>query len=484
MSRTTTSNASESLTATIELRGHAFPFRLYTRPLQLGDAGTIRYYWIDGSQFRNLRGGASKANFQSIIGFWMTAMREEKCWHDTDQQVHYLLALCYSAVGRYKAIQSIFRDAYLAPNATRFANKSLPDDIRHRITAVVASRDHDRLQVEVDQTLQRFELPQGLLPLYQSALQSWLQHGMALWRQEGNEGLVKFLDEVDDWLSRFRKRSSPWVRTFINMFAYECKAAFYTCYANAWTGLIPWLREHRQLDQLSERFLRVWHMQTQPIEIPHGQTLGRIVYPTRHAVTISEPDAQGRLVPRTLSMRTEHIGPTHVRDVFSGQVLSLHPLSGFFMKDPALCEVAGRFFSSKAYEQALVLGNAESCREYWDLLGAILTAAHVYRQAWEDHDQRRDVYVNVDAETVQRGHGASLSDAEMLTQFARDHGIRCTSCGSELRLLNYHPAEKDAKEFQADFRCRLCDRTQAVTISKESLLQGLLGDRRNDSDDD
>ena len=48
------------------------------------------------------------------------------------------------------------------------------------------------------------------------------------------------------------------------------------------------------------------------------------------------------------------IGPNYKRppsgapDAFRGQVLSLHPLSGFFMMDPALRAVAGNFFGPDA----------------------------------------------------------------------------------------------------------------------------------------
>ncbi len=100
-------------------------------------------------------------------------------------------------------------------------------------------------------------------------------------------------------------------------------------YANAWVGLIPWLREHRGLDTVSERFRRFWHNQNQPIEIPHGRTPGGISYPTHHSALVAKGDGNGGLTCQTLRMRTEHIGPTHLRDAFSGQVLSLHPLSGW-----------------------------------------------------------------------------------------------------------------------------------------------------------
>jgi hypothetical protein len=101
-------------------------------------------------------------------------------------------------------------------------------------------------------------------------------------------------------------------------------------------------RENRVLDEGSKRCLRLWHMQNQPIE---------------------RPDT----------------GVTP--DVFGGQLLSLHPLSGFVMKDPALCATVGRFCLSDAYERVMVEGRAEGSSEYREFVGAILTAAALYRQA-------------------------------------------------------------------------------------------------------
>src|SRR5262249_28247822 len=157
-----------------------------------------------------------------------------------------------------------------------------------------------------------------------------------------------------------------------DLFSYECKVSFYRCFANVWVDLIPWLRENRDLDEVSERFLRVWHMQNQPIEQPDG-----------------------RVIP----------------DVFGGQVLSLHPLSGFFMKDPALCTIAGRFFLSDAYERAMVQGRAEDCAEYWEFVGAILTAAGLYRQALDRQAERRGVRQrNSDDPDLARVADATRSD--------------------------------------------------------------------------
>jgi hypothetical protein len=329
MSRTATPFTDKlpgSLTATLRLRGHDFAFRLFTRPLRLGDYGTVQYYWMDSSQFRDLRAEASAANFRSVIGFWAAAVHEMGLQHDPDQQVHYVLAVCYSLLGRCKGQQHVYRDAYLAPDSVRVGADSLPDDVRQRIRDVVHSRDRFQVQQELDAALGRSEPPAKVMPLLQEACRRWVGKGVALLRRQGKDGLEQFLRETDSWLARYRKRGGhAWVRRFLDLFTYECKAAFYTCYANAWVGLIPWLCAHRGLDQLSERFLRLWHNQNQPIEIPHGRTPGGVLYPTQRGMLVAEADGNGGLTCQSLSLRTEHIGPTHVRDVFSGQRLLIPP---------------------------------------------------------------------------------------------------------------------------------------------------------------
>ncbi|MEJ7636876.1 MAG: hypothetical protein WKF75_02520 [Singulisphaera sp.] len=68
-----------SLTAEVRVDGRDFTFTLFTRPLRLGDSGTIRYYWMDSSGFRIARGrrAADPANFRNCVGHWWAAMRSQ-----------------------------------------------------------------------------------------------------------------------------------------------------------------------------------------------------------------------------------------------------------------------------------------------------------------------------------------------------------------------------------------------------------------------
>ena len=296
---------------------------------------------------------------------------------DLEQQIHLVLATCYGLVSRNKALQDVYLDAYLSPEASAESTLSLPDDECQRIHEIVQSRDWAQVREELDKTLKRFDLNSRLLPLFQDALREWVGRGVTLFQTQGANGLEAFLAEVDEWLHRYRRKGGQvWVRRFINMFAYECKVSFFTCFANSWISIIPWLLQHEGLDEVSERFLRVWHHQRNLSNFRTDEPRNGILYPTSGGVQLFAPDHDGKLRPRSIAWETDQIGPTHQRAVFNGQVPSLHPLSGFFMKDAAPLAIAGRFFGSKrAYERVFVLGDTQFCGEYWDFVGAILAAA-------------------------------------------------------------------------------------------------------------
>jgi hypothetical protein len=464
----------ESFTATLRLGGDNYTFRLFTRSLRLGEYGTVQYYWMDSSQFRCGHTKESAGNFRSVIDFWAAAMRHMGLGQDLEQQVHHVLAVCYGLRGRCKSLQSVYRDAYLAPNSVRADTASLPDDVRQRIQQVVRSRDRFRVQQELDAVLGRFEPPAEEMPRLQEACRHWVGEGVCRLRQHGEDGLQRFLRDLDCWLAKFRKRSDRWLRHFINLFAYEYKVAFFTCYANAWVGLIPWLRANRGLDSFSERFLRCWHNQNQPVDLPYGQAPGGILYPNRQGVLVAEADDKGGWTSRRLSLQTEQIGPTHVRDVFSGQVLSLHPLSGFVMKDPALCAIAGRFFASAEDGLALERGHAALCDAYWDFVGAILSAARLYRQELDRQAQTRHCHQRGGAEEAARREATGASDALLLEDFAAAQQFHCLACGGPLQLLRYQPVGPSAESFPAEFTCRSCGRSTCLCIDRSDLECWLL----------
>jgi hypothetical protein len=429
----------QSLVASITLGGDDFPFRLYTRPLVLGPGRTVQYSWMDSTQFRITRSRRAwdPANFRNCVGHWWRAMQLQGLGRDPDQIRHLLLATTYALVSGGKALQHVYRDAYLAPRATSPEEVSLPDAARRRIRAVVLSRDRERVGAMLDEVLGRVDIAPREAALMSRTCSGILEHGLELVLRRGDDGLAEFVGRFDAWSAKIRRRGGRgWLRLFLDALSYETKISFYRCYSNVWIDLIPWLRRHRGLDEVGERFLRFWHMQNQPLELPDG-----------------------RVIP----------------DVFGGQVLALHPLSGFVMKDPGLCAVAGRFFGSDACARVMANGRAEDCAEYWDLLGAILTAAHLYRQALDEQGQQRGV------RSRNSGNGEpsvtaaeTRSPAGLLEEFAASRGLLCRHCGGALRVRRYGPTASDPDVAEIHFLCRACGKPARHHVGRAELEQALL----------
>jgi hypothetical protein len=431
----------------------------------------VQYYWMDNSQFRSLRTPAEAENFRSVVGYWNAAMQHEGGHNDLHNQANYILAVTYGLVCRSKSLQNIVLDAYLRPDSSRHSSSaSLPQEIRDRIHEVAESRDRMRVQEEVGLLLKKFTVPPQMLPRVQEAFRRWVGRGVVLMRQYGDSGVEQFLVDADYWMQKLRKRSKPGVRDFLDLFAYECKVAFHTCYANAWVGLLPWLREHRGLDELSERFMRLWHYQNQPIEIPHGQTAGGIIYPTRRGIAFQEKnDGPQQHQQQLLSVATVQIGPTHVPDVFLGQVLSLHPLAAFFMKDPALCAIAGRFFTSGAYIDAQNPRLIRHCSEYWQLIEAILTATHVYRQAVSRQAGERGTRTREGAEECTTHSADDLSIAAEFEDYAQGQGLNCSECGGKQRYVQHTSRVNEHASVQVDFCCVDCGHPNSQEVALSDL---------------
>jgi hypothetical protein len=464
------SQSTQQLTVEVRRFGQTFPFRLCTRPLRLGTHATIQYYWADISQLRALSSEAGAANYRNCLTHWWGSMQARELNQDLDQQIHYVMAQVYPLVSRSRTLQDVYRDAFLQPRRLKDAVASLPDEDRKRIDEIACSRDRARVKQELDAVLGRFVPPSKMLPALQEAFRNWVGRGVTLWRRHGPLGLKHFLGEVDYWLDKYRKKGGHrWVRHFINLFAYEAKVSFFTCFSNVWIDLIPCLRERQGLDVVSERFLRTWHCQNQPVEIAHGRTASGIYYPTHIRYQFLLPGPGGSVVQRQLCFPTERVGPTHLPDVFSGQILSLHPLSGFFMGDPALCDVAGRFFASDRYEE----NRANGLAEYWKFVGAILTAASLYRCAADDQANSRGVHLQKgDALAAAAAAPDEITEAQLLEDFAEARKVTCPDCGGPLSFLKYYPAG-DSDPVRIDYTCRSCQRLVVDITSTACLLDWL-----------
>jgi hypothetical protein len=214
------------------------------------------------------------------------------------------------------------------------------------------------------------------------------------------------------------------------MFAYECKAAFYRCYARAWQLILQWHEHYFPREVVGRRFLEFWHAQNQP---------------------------------------REDLGES--RDVFSGQVLALHPLSGVVLSSPEHLAAIGNWIGHPNYETITATGQIAECSEYWDLVATILIAAHEYdqsRRRWEDsRGQRIEVDTNI---VSQRSRDDAIGSVALLFEdYAAARGIVCPECSGAMSYVRHESHGGDESNVTVNFRCAPCDRETAIEISRTDL---------------
>ena len=274
-------------------------------------------------------------------------------------------------------------------------------------------------------------------------------------------------------MCRYRKRCLPRVRAFINFFSYQAKVSFYLCYANFWASLVPWLQENHGLDGLTARFLCLWHNQNQPIEVPEGRTPGGIWYPTRRGAQLLYPRHDGTVSVGGVTVRLPRVGPEVISDVFSGQILALHPFTWLVFADAALREVVGRFFASDEYETISHGGNNGNCSKYWELIDAILTAAYMYRIAHDDFENRRGVR-EAGGAAVDTVTSEDAPSAQAFMEFhiaSRD--LHC-QCGAKYECGVIKHATDEQASRQIPLICRNCGRGDSVLVTEAEIQDALL----------
>jgi hypothetical protein len=431
-------------TATIEFEGRQFSFTLDTRSLLLGPAGWVTYYWINSASLRHRPPGL---NFRSCVDLWWAIAEEVGDADDDDAQTARLLAECYPLVNTARSLQDVYLDAQLASNvereyaetrwgdhSTRIARRafSLPPDEADRLRAVAHARDTARVRAELEGLFLGRMPPPEEMPAFQEAARAWIGTGLVAFQRQGLEGLNAHVATIGQWITKLRKRGGEdRSRLFINLFAYESKVAFYTCFATAWIHLIQWLRANRALDAMSERLLQLWHNQNQPGE-------------------------------------DEAAAPGGNRDAFAGQVLSLHPVAAFAMNDPAHLQALGAWIAHPDHDHLVQSGAVGTCQAYWDVVATILIAAREYKNVydnWNDTRKSRSIV----------GSGTYAAEAERdespppvalaLAEYAAANEIVCPACGGPIRFAGRDIPSHDTESTHVDFRCQTCAHLFAVTVT-------------------
>jgi hypothetical protein len=423
---------------------------------------------MDSRAFRQQRGRALAPNYAACLGHWWAAMRHRGLDRDLDQQVHLVLARCYPLVCQSKSLQDVYLDAHLAAfdDAESYSPPALPTDAQDAIRAAVAGRDRAGVTKFLDEVFERQAPPAREMPAFQEAFRHWAGNGVVAlrkddldWRAEPGSHLARWLHQVEGELAKYRRRGGqPRVRRFANMFSYEAKVSFYTCYSNAWVDLIPWLQAHRDLDSVSERFLRLWSCQNQPVELHRGGTPGGLV----------DPSLPG------ISWRVPRPGPPALPDAFAGQVLGLHPLSTFVMHDPALLALIGRFLAAPEFGAVVATRRAEESAAYWGVVQAVLTAAALYRQQRQATEEGRGTRTCAGEATQSvRSSAEMLPEGRAFEEYAAARKLRC-GCGSPLHYRGHQSSPGADDRVRVRYGCPACERTQTHTVTEEALREVLL----------
>ncbi len=438
---------SRNLTLNLEKGTRSFSFLLLYRPLDLGGAGTIRYYWMDSRQFRKRRPGP---NYRSCVDSWWADVEMAGETDDPGNLCNLVLAECFPLVSTARSVQAVYRDAHVLETAdhedqevaeegprTRSARVySLPEEETRRLHELAERRDATQVRAELEGLFRRSSPSEEEAPRLTRALEMWVSNGIVAFKKGGSDALRRYIhSEVASWLSKYRKRGGDHrTRLFINLFSYECKVAFYRCYANAWIGLIRWLVDHHGLDSLSERFLRLWHYQNQPIEDPSAPRGGH-------------------------------------PDVSCGQILALHPLSAIAHAEPSHLRAIAGWIGHPDYDVLDQQGRDAECPEYWKMVASILVAAHEYQHAHQQWDDTRRVAT---ASIEDNGLDPARDDAQaspalFFEEYLQARSIDCPQCHAPLAYRRHEQPDEGTSEVRVVFRCREARHETTLSIPEEDL---------------
>ena len=434
----------------VSYEGQVFSFQLCRRQLVLGTAGPAEYFWMDGRQLRQGRGGP---NFRPCVDLWWSSAEAAGETRLRENEVSLVLAECYPLVNTARAVQDVYVDAHLHRTADREyvieeeegvrqarsdRTYVLPAEEWKRLRNVAHTRDTNQVRSELESLFLGELPPRREMPAYRKAFETWTDNGIRALRTEGREGLRRYTGTVDEWIRKLRRRGNlDRGRMFLNMFSYECKVAFYMCYCSAWVGIVNRLSQNPEPNVLGDRFMRIWHHQNRA------------------------PDDSG------IS-----------RDAFCGQILALHPLSAVILTSPEHLAAVGNWVGHPDYEALQANGRVLQCDAYWDLVATILISAHEYDRSRRQWEAGRKQATHADTESVsQQSRDDGTASAQILFEdFAAARGHDCPECSNTLTYVRHEQpkvdesTETDEPTVKVFFRCGSCDCETTIEVSHDDIV--------------
>jgi hypothetical protein len=456
----TTQRQNTEVEGSLQMWGRSYPFFLEHQTIELGPAGTIDYYYMPSSALRAKDSKKGVTNFRSILDFYWCIL--ESAGIDGDEQIaDYLLATSYALLGTDKSVQKIYRDSFLKRRSFRPDKLSLPEDTRKHIQDLIAGRRKEAVRQELAKVLEATQLTEEDEIASSVAMENWLGCGIDHYRRNGHAGVIEWLRDLDHWYKKFRKRSPQRVQTFLRVFAYEAKVSFYHKYTNFWISVLQWLQRHQALDLPSRRFLSLWHNQNQRGEIEHAAAA--IGVKSQHGNMTKTGPFGGRLVDGG----TREVIP----DVFCGQVLALHPLSWILLDRPELCQMVGRFLTSPNFDQAMEAGEVDDFAEYWEMVEAVLIAAHLYQLVHLSQESSRrqpTAGLTIVPETQAPPGGELLTPDAHLREYVESLEDRC-ACGGKYVLGNGTLPPARNHKVEIPVICKSCKRRSQIKATQHDM---------------
>lgn len=382
-------------TVTVSFNNRSFPFRLTCEKLDLSLPNEVSYWSMHGGDLRRAAGGR---NLRSVIDLWWELARRSGI---SDE--HYILRLwaeVYSLVNTARSQQSVFADAYLGKNID--LSYSLPESEVEDLKALVLFHGLRWVQHTLESLLMG-DLPSDAdRSRFTEIAQDWLNTGLMMFKTFGETGLRSWLILINAQIKEHRKRGrADFMRRFINLFAYEAKVSFHRSYSDVWRFLVQWLKEHRSLDDMSERLMRFMHY-------------------------------------CNCDVYTDGLTPEQRRGPLCGQVLSLHPVGRFLLAQSHNRIALGELISVPDYFAHWETKAMQNTDAYRNVMASILIAATEYHHTREHSNARRRKSAQVEApihlHCQEHRNDEELNCEKALTEFARDQKWKCEQCDAELKF--------------------------------------------------
>lgn len=425
----------ETARATVVVGSRDFEFEICSRTIDFTNAGgpAVEYFWLDT---RGLRTGTG-LNYRSCVESWWACMEhegftKEQPHHSQDElervcnnEIGLALAKLYPLVAKNRAAKKTVHDAWLQSRTRKSGVErySLDPQEAQRLRMLAAGGDVLAIGREIQNILVDELPPADERQPFNEAFGQWMTNAVHALRNGGQERLEAFLkDDLLPWLQKYRRRGDQKAksrnpRLFTNMVEYEARVAFYCCFANAWVLLVPWLREHRDLQPASERLLELMHSQ-------NANDSGE--------------------------------------DIFWGQILSMHPSSVWLFESPDHRAVLGRYLASVSSLGAGGTIDNASNPAYWNLVGATLIAFHEYRCQLEVDETAR----NRDSKAQSVSKNDAILEKDRFERFAESQGMSCQLCDHPKMMFRKQELyDRDEDTLNVTFICGACGAAQIELVS-------------------